>query len=116
MIEAIPENQREFDPEDIPPEKVASVAAYLFSDGATDVTGCTIRAAGNEISVVSNPEIVLRAYNDDGWSIEDFLSTSRLILPETLISISRLTGSNSDVIFSSKLHRWLGCRLSLHKL
>jgi len=71
MVEAIPEDQRGVDPEDIPPEKVAPVAAYLLSDAATDVTGCTIRAAGDEIGVVSNPEIVRRGYDSDGWSLAD---------------------------------------------
>jgi len=71
MVEAIPEDQRGVDPEDIPPEKVAPVAAYLLSDAATDVTGCTIRAAGDEIGVVSTPEIVRRGYDSDGWSLED---------------------------------------------
>lgn len=71
MVEAIPEDKRGIDPEDIPPEKVAPVAAYLLSDAATDVTGCTIRAAGNEIGIVSNPMIVRRAYDSDGWSLDD---------------------------------------------
>jgi NAD(P)-dependent dehydrogenase (short-subunit alcohol dehydrogenase family) len=71
MIEAIPEDKREFSPDDIPPEKVAPVAAYLLSDEATDITGCTVRAAGNEISLVSNPEIVRRGYDTDGWSLDD---------------------------------------------
>jgi len=71
MVEAIPEDKRGVDPEDIPPEKVAPVAAYLLSDAATDVTGCTIRAAGNEVGVVSNPEIVRRGYDTDGWSLDD---------------------------------------------
>ena len=71
MVESIPEEKRPFDPEDIPPEKAATTAAYLLSDAATDVTGCTVRAAGDEISIVSNPTVTHRAYRDGGWSLAD---------------------------------------------
>lgn len=77
MVETIPEEYRSFDPEEKPPEKVAPVAAYLLSDEAKDITGCTIRAAGDEIGIVSNPQIIRRAYKSDGWSLEDLTEKFR---------------------------------------
>lgn len=69
MVESIPAERRSVDPEEIPPEKVAPMAAYLLSDEAADVTGCTVRAAGDEIGLVSAPEVTRRAYREGGWSL-----------------------------------------------
>lgn len=71
MIENIPEEQRPFTQEDLPPEKVAPLVAYTMSDAAEDITGCTLRAAGDSIGVVSDPEIVRLGYKDGGWAAED---------------------------------------------
>ncbi|NHN42798.1 SDR family oxidoreductase [Halorubellus sp. JP-L1] len=71
MIEDIPESQRSFDEEEMPASKIAPVVAFLMSDDATDVTGCTIRAAGDSIGIVSNPELTRVGYSTDGWSVEE---------------------------------------------
>lgn len=70
MIEEIPEEHRQFDRNEMPPEKVAPLAGYLMSDEATDINGCTLRAAGDAIGVVSDPEIVRLGYQDGGWSAD----------------------------------------------
>lgn len=77
MTESIPEEYRSFGPDEKPPEKVAPVVAYLMSDEAEDVTGCTIRAGGDEVGVVSNPAVVRRGYRDGGWSVENLADAFR---------------------------------------
>ncbi|MFB6172814.1 MAG: SDR family oxidoreductase [Haloarculaceae archaeon] len=69
MIEEIP-GEDPFDEEEMPPEKVAPMVAYAMSDAATDVTGVTFRAAGDEIGVVSDPEVIRTGVMTDGWTAE----------------------------------------------
>ncbi len=71
MIEAIPEEKRPFTREEMPPERVAAMVAFVMSDEAEDITGCTLRAAGNEIGLVTNPEITRIGYNRDGWTPQE---------------------------------------------
>lgn len=59
------------------PEKVAPVVAALMSDDAAGITGRTIRAVGDSISVVSDPEIKRTAITEDGWTTERLTSTFR---------------------------------------
>ena len=54
-----------------PPERVASAVGFLMSDDAEDVSGCTIRAVGDEIALYSDPEIQRTMVKDGGWSAED---------------------------------------------
>jgi NAD(P)-dependent dehydrogenase (short-subunit alcohol dehydrogenase family) len=70
MIEDIPDDQQPFTEEEMPPEKVGPAAAYLLSDEAEDITGCTIRAAGDAVGVVSDPEFIRQGFREDGWTIE----------------------------------------------
>lgn len=70
MIEDIPAERRPFTREEMPPEKVAPMVAYVMSDAATDVTGCTLRGAGNQIGLVSDPEFVRLGYREGGWTPE----------------------------------------------
>jgi hypothetical protein len=77
MIEAIPEEKRPFTREEMPPERVAAMVAFLMSDEAEDITGCTIRSAGNEIGLVSNPELTRVGYNKDGWTAEGIADAFR---------------------------------------
>jgi len=53
-----------------PPESVAPIAAYLLSDAAEGVTGCTIRATGESVGLVSDPAIERLAFREDGWTVE----------------------------------------------
>jgi NAD(P)-dependent dehydrogenase (short-subunit alcohol dehydrogenase family) len=68
MIEAIPEEKRSFTEEEMPPEKVAAMVAYVMSDEAEDITGCTLRAAGDEIGLITNPELHRLGYSEGGWT------------------------------------------------
>jgi 3-oxoacyl-[acyl-carrier protein] reductase len=58
------------DPEEYPPEKVAPVAAFLASEKAADVSGCTVRAAGDSVGLLSNPELERVAFNEGGWDVD----------------------------------------------
>ncbi|GGL65946.1 SDR family oxidoreductase [Halocalculus aciditolerans] len=71
MIEDIPEEKQPFTREDMPPERVASMIGYLLSDAADGITGSTLRVAGEQVGVVSHPELVRSGYRDGGWSAED---------------------------------------------
>lgn len=77
MIEDIPEEKRPFTREEMPPEKVGPMVAYLMSDEAEDITGKTIRAAGDGIGVVSDPEIIRLGFQDGGWSIAEIAEKFR---------------------------------------
>lgn len=77
MLESVPEDRRPYDREDMPPENVASFVAYMFSDHAEDITGCTFRAGGEGVGIVSDPEIRRIGYRDGGWSVEDLVDRFR---------------------------------------
>lgn len=77
MIEDIPEEKRPFTREEMPPEKVGPMVAYLMSDEAEDITGKTIRAAGDGVGIVSDPEITRLGFKDGGWSAEGIAETFR---------------------------------------
>ena len=77
MVEAIPEEKRPFTREEKPPERVAAMVAFMMSDEAEDITGCTLRAAGNEIGLVSDPELTRIGYNSDGWTAEEIADAFR---------------------------------------
>lgn len=61
--------------EELPPEQVAPMVGYLMSEAATDVTGCTLRAGGEEIGFINDPEMERLGYRDGGWSIESIAET-----------------------------------------
>lgn len=77
MIEDIPEEKRPFTREEMPPEKVGPMVAYLMSDEAEDITGKTIRAAGDGVGIVSDPEIVRLGFQNGGWSAEEIAEKFR---------------------------------------
>lgn len=70
MIENIPDERRPFTRAEMPPEKVAPMVAFVMSDEATGVTGCTLRAAGDQIGLVTDPEFVRLGYSEGGWTPE----------------------------------------------
>jgi len=56
---------------DIPgPEYVAPVVGFLMSDAAEGVNGLTIRASGEMIGLVSDPQATRVAYREGGWTPE----------------------------------------------
>lgn len=82
MIDNIPEEHRPFTEEERPPEKVAPMVAYLMSDYAKDITGCTLRAAGDGIGLVSDPEIVRLGFSEGGWTPEGIAEKFRSTITE----------------------------------
>lgn len=79
MIEQIPEEKRPegWTREQMPPGKVAPVAAYLLSDGAEDVNGCIVRSHGDMVGLISEPEIDRAAYREGGWTLETIVDRFR---------------------------------------
>lgn len=71
MIEDIPDEKQPFTETEMPPEKIGPVIAFLMSNAADGITGVTVRAAGDAVGVVSDPEIVRLGYQTGGWSAED---------------------------------------------
>jgi NAD(P)-dependent dehydrogenase (short-subunit alcohol dehydrogenase family) len=60
-----------------PPERVAEAVGFLMSDAADDVSGCTIRAVGDEIALYSDPEIQRTMVKDGGWTAADLADDFR---------------------------------------
>lgn len=56
------------------PEKIAPVVAALMSDDATGITGRTIRAVGDAVSVLSEPEAERTAIHETGWTTDRLTS------------------------------------------
>lgn len=71
MIEDIPDDQQPFTEEELPPEKVAPLVAYMLSDEASEINGWSVRAAGDAIGFVSDPGVIRLGYQNGGWTPED---------------------------------------------
>ena len=76
-IESMPEERQPFSEDEFPPEKVAPMVGFLMSDEAEDITGCTVRAAGDIVGLVSDPDVTHLAYRDGGWSPEQLAESFR---------------------------------------
>ena len=70
MTETIPEEHRPYTEAEMPPEKVAPLVAFLASDAAEDITGCTVYAGGDRVGVYADPTMEAVGVNPDGWSLE----------------------------------------------
>lgn len=68
MVESMPHEP--FTEEEMPPETVAAAAAFLLSDAAEDLNGLTVRAEGEQIGVVSDPDFPRTGIRDGGWTTE----------------------------------------------
>lgn len=77
MIEEIPAEKQRFDSEELPPEKIAPVVAFTMSDHAEGISGVTLRAAGDAVGVVSDPQIIRLGYSDGGWTVADLADRFR---------------------------------------
>ncbi len=51
-------------------DDVGGIVAYLASDAAGDVTGQVIGVGGDRLQVWTQPDVVVNAYEDGGWSYE----------------------------------------------
>ncbi|MBX0325460.1 SDR family oxidoreductase [Halomicroarcula sp. F13] len=70
MTETVPEEHRPYTREEMPPEKVAPMVAYLASEAAEDVTGCTLYAGGDRVGVFSDPAMEAVGVKPDGWTVD----------------------------------------------
>lgn len=77
LIEEIPEDKRPFTREEKPPEKVAPVVGYLFSDAAEDINGRIVRSSGDLVGLVSDPSIDRVAFQEGGWTVEELADRFR---------------------------------------
>ena len=71
MTETVPEEHRPYTREEMPPERVAPMVAYLASDAARDVTGCTLFAGGDRIGLFSEPRLERVGVRSGGWTAEE---------------------------------------------
>ena len=70
MTETVPEEHRPYTEAEMPPEKVAPLVAFLASDAAEDITGCTMYAGGDRVGVYADPTMDAVGINPKGWSLE----------------------------------------------
>ncbi|MFB6091902.1 MAG: SDR family oxidoreductase [Haloquadratum sp.] len=70
MTETVPEEHRPYTEAEMPPERVAPLVAYLASDEAEDITGCTLYAGGDRVGVFSDPAMHVTGVSPDGWTLD----------------------------------------------
>jgi NAD(P)-dependent dehydrogenase (short-subunit alcohol dehydrogenase family) len=74
MLDEVPEEHRPFTYEEKPPENVAPMVAYMMSDEADDITGCSVRAEGELIGFVPDPDFHQKlAFQLGGWTADDIV-------------------------------------------
>lgn len=91
MTESVPEEYRPYTREEMPPEKVSPTVTYLLSDRSSDITGCTIYAAGDKVGLMSEPEVERVGIQRGGWTVEDLDSEFR----DTIADGENLTRTDS---------------------
>jgi NAD(P)-dependent dehydrogenase (short-subunit alcohol dehydrogenase family) len=92
MTETVPEEHRPYTEAEMPPDRVAPLVAFLASDAAEDITGCTLYAGGDRVGVYSDPGMEAVGVNPDGWSLESLQEHFREDVAAE-VSLSR-TGSH----------------------
>ncbi len=70
MTETVPEEHRPYTEAEMPPERVAPLVAYLASEAAEDITGCTLYAGGYRVGVYSDPAMDAVGVNPEGWTLD----------------------------------------------
>ncbi len=70
MTQTVPEEHRPYTEAEMPPEQVAPLVAFLASDAAEDVTGCTLYAGGDRVGVYADPAMEALGVEPGGWSLE----------------------------------------------
>jgi NAD(P)-dependent dehydrogenase (short-subunit alcohol dehydrogenase family) len=74
MVENLPEATRP-DEDMLPtPDSIAPLPVFLMSDNAEDITGCTLLMTGDEVALVSDPEIRRVGVKEEGWSADALAS------------------------------------------
>jgi hypothetical protein len=56
------------------PDSSAPLPVFLMSDNAEDITGCTLLMTGDEVALVSDPEIRRVGVKEEGWSADALAS------------------------------------------
>lgn len=64
------EEKHTFDPEQFPPDKVAPFVVWLCTDAAKNVNGRTFQVRGDEVSLLSEPEMRLTIRRQGGWDLD----------------------------------------------
>ena len=77
MTETVPEEHRPYTEAEMPPEKVAPLVAYLASEHAEDLTGCTLYAGGDRVGVFSDPAMETVGVNPEGWTLDSLVEHFR---------------------------------------
>lgn len=70
MIENPPEDNQPFTREEMPPECVATMVAYLLSDAAEGITGCMFWTSSDGVGLVEVPQ-TRTAFCKDGWTVAE---------------------------------------------
>ena len=70
MTETVPEDHRPYTEPEMPPEKVAPLVAFLASEDAADITGCTLSAGGDRVGVYADPAVEAVGVEPEGWSLQ----------------------------------------------
>ncbi len=52
------------------PHKVSPMVIFMMSDHFEDVTGCTLRAAGDLVGMIEEPDFTKRGFREGGWTPE----------------------------------------------
>jgi NAD(P)-dependent dehydrogenase (short-subunit alcohol dehydrogenase family) len=72
---------RTFDPEAIPPRKIAPFVVWLCTDAARDVNGRSFHVTGDTVSRLSEPERERVIHHGGGWTLDalDAVAPSHLV-------------------------------------
>ena len=70
MTETVPEAHRPYAESEMPPETVAPLVAFLASDAAEGITGCTLYAGGDRVGVYSDAAMDAVGVHPGGWDLE----------------------------------------------
>jgi hypothetical protein len=70
MTETVPEDHRPYTEAEMPPKKVAPLVAFLASEDAAGITGCTLSAGGDRVGVYTDHTVEAVGIEPEGWSLQ----------------------------------------------